>query len=139
MVASCLCGRVNVTVDAKPEYIHDCSCSLCRKVGAAWGYFAAAAVTVAGETKGFVRRDKEAAGTRVCTCEHCGTTTHFELTEAFRRQNPAADLIGVNMRIFDPDDLDGVEVRYPDGKNWSGSGAFDYRRAPLTIGDGVRW
>ena len=139
MVASCLCGRVAVTVDAKPDFIHDCSCSLCRKVGAAWGYYGSASVSVTGTTRGFVRADKPNPGTSVHSCLHCGTTTHFEATDEFQRQNPSADLVGINMRIFDPDDLVGVEVRYPDGKNWSGEGSFGYRRGPLTIGDGTRW
>ena len=38
MTGTCLCGAVTVTVDDRPDYIHDCNCSLCRKAGAAWGY-----------------------------------------------------------------------------------------------------
>lgn len=139
MTANCLCGAVSVTIDARPEFIHDCNCSLCRKVGGAWGYFPSASVTTTGETTAFVRRDKPDAGVAVHACPTCSATTHFTLTDDFRAKNPAADVAGVNMRLFDPADLQGVEIRYPNGKDWTGAGAFDYRRDAMTISDTSPW
>ena len=139
MTGSCLCGAVSVTIDAKPEFINDCNCSLCRKVGAAWGYFPSSTVRTAGNTCSVTRRDKEVPGVEVHSCRTCGATTHWVLTQTFKDQNPSADQVGVNMRLFDPDDLEGVEVRFPDGKDWSGEGPFGYRRKALTIGDGALW
>ena len=139
MTAKCVCGAVSVTIDAKPEFIHDCNCSLCRKVGGAWGYFSSSSVKTTGNTFSFERRDKETPGCEVHSCETCATTTHFVLTKRFKEQNPSADLVGVNMRLFDPDELEGVEVRFPNGKDWPGEGPFEYRRESLTIGDNTRW
>jgi hypothetical protein len=43
-------------------------------------------------------------------------------------------LVGVNMRLADESDLAGIEVRYPDGRAWSGAGAFGYVREARIIG-----
>jgi hypothetical protein len=44
---------------------------------------------------------------------------------------------GVNMALAEPDDLAGIELRFPDGRGWSGEGPFTYRRAAQTITDGL--
>jgi hypothetical protein len=139
MTANCLCGAVSVTIEAKPEFIHDCNCSLCRKAGAAWGYFNSTSATITGETASFIRRDKKTPGAEVHSCKICAATTHFVLTKSFREQNESADLVGVNMRLFDPEELKGVEVRFPNGRDWPGEGPFGYRRTAMTISDRLRW
>ncbi len=140
MTGTCLCGAVDITIDTRPEFIHDCNCSLCRKSGAAWGYFPASAVTMGpSDTATFVRRDKENPAAAIHSCSECGATTHFTLTEAHTRLNPSHDQVGVNMKLFEPDDLDGVEVRYPDGRAWNGKGPFGYRRAPMMICATAPW
>lgn len=139
MTANCLCGAVRVSIDAKPDFINDCNCSLCRKVGGAWGYFAAASVTTTGTTVPFMRRDKKNAAVEIHSCEICATTTHFVFTKLFKDQNKQVDQMGVNMRLFDPDELMGVEVRFPNGKDWPGEGEFGYRRAAMTIGASAPW
>lgn len=139
MTGHCLCGAVSVTIDVKPDYINDCNCSLCRKVGGAWGYFPSASVETAGKTCSVARRDKKTPGVEIHSCKVCATTTHWVLTPSFKEQNPSADLVGVNMRLFDPDDLQGVEVRFPNGKDWAGEGPFEYRRAALTISEDTPW
>lgn len=139
MTGTCLCCAVSVTISTRPDFIHDCNCSLCRKAGAGWGYFPSADVRATGETLAFSRHDKNPPGVQVHACKSCGTATHFVLTEAFLKQNETADLTGVNMRIFEPDDLKGVEVRFPDGRNWAGEGAFGYRRDSIVISETSHW
>jgi len=41
--------------------------------------------------------------------------------------------MGVNMRLFDEDKLSGVELRFPDGKNWSGQGEYTYRKRAVIL------
>jgi hypothetical protein len=130
----CLCGTVSIEIEARPTFIHDCNCSLCRKAGAAWGYFAPNAVSIRGHTRGFSRADKAEPSVSVHSCTQCAATTHFVLTDAFRISNPgAADCTGVNMRLFNGPDLEGAEVRFPDGAAWDGKGGFGYRRDAFTI------
>jgi len=139
MTATCLCGAVSVTIDARPDFINDCNCSLCRKTGGAWGYFPPASVDAVGDTVSYSRTDKSAPAVDIHSCAVCGATTHWTRTEAFVAQHQMNDMVGVNMRLFDPDDLAGVEVHFPDGKTWTGQGPFGYRRAAIRIGEETRW
>ncbi|WP_326838755.1 GFA family protein [Roseobacter sp. MH60115] len=139
LTARCLCGVVGVTITSRPAFIHDCNCRLCRTSGGAWGYFPQAMVKTTGETGSYLRKDKANAAAELQFCRRCGTTTHWTFSKAFREQNEAIDLMGVNMRLFDPHDLKGVELRFPDGDRWSGAGSFDYRRTSITLGDHWPW
>lgn len=139
MTANCACERVEITIDRKPDFINECDCGLCRKVGAAWGYFAVEAVSAAGETQTYSRSDKTEPSVKIHSCPTCGTTTHFTLTEASKAREDVIDHVGVNMRLFQSKDLSGVEVRYPSGAAWSGEGPFGYRRPSLTISEQEPW
>jgi hypothetical protein len=90
-------------------------------------------------TAPFSRRDKNSPAVEVHSCAICATTTHFVLTQSFKERNRSADLIGVNMRLFDPNDLHGVEIRFPNGKDWPGEGPYEYRRAAMIISDTTPW
>ena len=130
---ACHCDRIRVEIARRPEHINECNCTLCDKTGARWGYFAPSDVRVEGPTTGYCRQDKDAPAARVHFCAHCGSTTHFTLTEsaAARFGNT---LMGVNMRLADEADLAGVELRYPDGRAWPGEGDFGYVRKARILG-----
>ncbi|MEM9054724.1 MAG: aldehyde-activating protein [Pseudomonadota bacterium] len=139
MTSSCACGNVKIRIDRKPDFIYDCNCSLCRKTGGAWGYFTSEEVTAIGATVAFSRSDKASPIVEIHSCGLCGSTTHFLLTEAYKARHPEIDQIGVNMRLFDPELLSGVEIHYPDGKAWSGKGPFKFRRSKMTISSETPW
>lgn len=134
ITTTCHCGAVRVTQSARPAFVHACNCSLCRASGAQWAYPAPAGVTVTGSTATYRRADKPDAGADIHFCPRCGTTTHFTLTpETVARFGDG--MMGVNVALARPGDLAGVERRFPDGRNWSGEGAFGYRRAAQVIGE----
>ncbi len=133
MTLACLCGRVRLGFETRPAYIHACNCKLCRKTGAWWSYHHPSEVSVEGATSGFVRADKADAGADVRFCSACGSTTHFVLT-ADATARFGNTLMGVNMGLADEADLAGIELRYPDGRAWSGEGEFIYVRPPRTLG-----
>ncbi|WP_234036225.1 GFA family protein [Porphyrobacter sp. YT40] len=133
MTLTCLCGAVCVTTARRPEFIHACNCDMCRKAGARWGYFDPAEVEVSGPTARYQRRDKAEAGAEVHFCPDCGSTMHFRLTAAAVAKHGDV-MAGVNMGLADDADLAGIELRYPDGKAWSGEGAFGFYRKPEVIG-----
>lgn len=130
---SCLCGQLRVTTSRQPDFIHECNCTLCSKTGARWGYFDPSQVRVEGTAQGYCRDDKDDPAARIQFCATCGSTTHFTLTEsaAARFGN---SVVGVNMRLADERDLAGVELRYPDGRGWSGAGEFGYVRESRILG-----
>jgi hypothetical protein len=134
---SCLCGLIRVTIDKRPDYIHECNCTLCSKTGARWGYFHPSEVSVEGAAKTYCRDDKDDPAARIGFCENCGSTTHFTLTEsAVARFGDT--LMGVNMLLADERDLAGIELRYPDGQAWPGHGDFSYVRAPRILGQSAK-
>ena len=131
---SCLCGQLRVTIAKRPDFIHECNCTLCSKTGARWGYFDPSEVSVDGAAKGYCRDDKDDPAARIHFCETCGATTHFRLTEsAVARFGDS--VMGVNMRLADERDLVGIELRFPDGLAWPGEGAFGYVREARILGE----
>lgn len=131
---SCHCGQVRIDLAQRPDHINECNCSLCSKVGARWAYFHPSDVSVAGETTGYCRADKDAPAAESRFCPICGTTTHFTLTESAVAKH-GNSLMGVNMRLTDEADMAGVELRYPDGRAWSGEGPFGYVREARIMGE----
>lgn len=130
---SCHCGAVSIEVRTRPGFLHECNCTLCSKAGASWGYFAPEDVTIAGHTTSYSRSDKPEPAVTVHFCSTCGSTTHFRLTPAAVALHGDVQM-GVNMRLADQDQLAGVELRFPDGRRWPGTGSFGYVRDPLIIG-----
>lgn len=131
---SCLCGQIRTELSKRPDFIHECNCTLCRKTGARWGYFHPSEVTIDGAGKGYCREDKEDPSAEIRFCENCGATTHFSLT-ASAVSKFGNTMMGVNMLLADERDLAGVELRFPDGQAWAGTGEFVYVRAARIIGE----
>lgn len=130
---SCLCNQIRVETSKKPDYINECNCTLCNKSGARWAYFHPSEVSIEGRTQEYCREDKNDPVAKIQFCAKCGSTTHFTLT-ASAISRFGNSLMGVNMRLADESDLAGTELRYPDGRAWSGEGDFRYVRAGRILG-----
>jgi hypothetical protein len=130
---SCHCGRIRIETAKSPDFIHECNCTLCRKTGARWGYFHPSEVRVEGAAEGYCREDKADPAAQIRFCARCGSTTHFVLTENAVAKHGNV-VMGVNMRLADEGELVGIELRYPDGRAWSGEGGFNYVREARTLG-----
>lgn len=130
---TCHCGRVRLHVPKPPDFLHDCNCTLCAKTGARWAYFHPSEVEVAGGTTAYVRQDKAEAGAEIRFCPACGTITHFTLVEAAAARF-GNSVMGVNMGLAEEAELAGVELRFPDGRGWSGEGGFAYVRPARILG-----
>ncbi|WP_156679887.1 GFA family protein [Sphingomonas profundi] len=134
LTLACHCGLIRVRIDRRPDYIHECNCTLCSKTGARWGYFQPADVAVEGAARGYTRADKDDPGAEIGFCGRCGSTTHFTLT-AGAVAKFGNGVMGVNMRLADERDLAGIELRFPDGRGWAGEGPFGYVRPASIIGE----
>ena len=132
MTLECLCGDVRVHFAERPDFIHECNCTLCRKTGARWSYLNPASVTVEGETRGYRRADKDIPAAETHSCPSCGATSHFVFTEEVVSTH-GNTMMGVNMNLADPADLKGIEVRFPNGAAWSGAGDFGYVREAVVL------
>jgi len=133
MTLSCLCGRIRIEVAKRPDFINACNCALCSKSGARWSYFHPSDVRVEGAARGYRREDKDDPAAEIHFCERCGSTTHFTLTESAIARFGNVQM-GVNMSLANEDDLAGTELRYPDGRAWSGGPDIGYVREASIIG-----
>jgi hypothetical protein len=111
MKGSCVCGGVSVELTRRPDYINMCNCRLCRSTGGAYGYFAPGEFTISGDTRGFERDDLPEAWLTMHFCPRCGSATHWTPARATE-----SGRIGVNVRLFPQEDLEGIQVRYLDGR-----------------------
>ncbi len=130
---SCLCGQVRIETARQADFVNECNCTLCSKSGARWAYFDPSEVRVEGATKGYSRDDKTDPAAEIHFCANCGSTTHFVLTASAVAKFGNIQM-GVNVRLADEKDLAGLELRYPDGLAWSGSGEFVYLRESRILG-----
>ncbi len=95
---------------AAPETATSCNCSLCRRTGGLWAYYALGEVAILGHpenTESYLWGDRTLLNFR---CRTCGIATHWEPVE----RTPGARH-GVNLRNFEPSLLASVVVRRFDG------------------------
>jgi hypothetical protein len=104
--ASCHCGAVRIEVEQAPSELTSCNCSICRRLGTLWCYYAPAQVRVVGATDTYRWGDKHIEFHR---CAACGCTTHWSPVD------PAHERMGINARLMSPEVVDGARVRRLDG------------------------
>jgi hypothetical protein len=132
MQGSCHCGAVTIRVPSTPEYLNDCNCTLCWKLGTLWGYFPASQVEFSGAVRTYLRSDMPGAQLSAEFCGSCGATTNWRMVG-----EDAPDRMGVNMLLFDPADLTGIEVRYGDRRNYGTNPRHHYRDPTIFDGAGA--
>jgi len=111
MKAACHCGAVRFEVEAAPEWVLDCNCTMCRRYGALWAYPDAGQVNVLkmpdpGVTETYIWGDRELAFHR---CRACGCVTHMKAIGA----DPPG-LYGLNARMMPGLDPSNVSLRQVD-------------------------
>jgi len=104
--ASCHCGAVRIEVDTAPESVTACRCSICRRYGTLWAYYAPRQVRVAGPTEFYMWGDREIEFHR---CRTCGCITHWAPA------GKSLDRMGVNARLMPPEFVAAARLRESDG------------------------
>ena len=108
---SCHCGRVSFELDAKLDYVMECSCSLCRRVGALWHGAPDSSLRITAGEGELTLYQFNTHAARHYFCSRCGIYTHHQ-----RRSNPQQ--YGYNVGCLDgvnPFDLGDVPTN--DGVN----------------------
>ena len=107
--ATCHCGAVAVSIPRAPERVTNCNCSICRRYGTLWGYFAESEVRVEaapGALDEYVWGRRHLAFVR---CARCGCVVRW------RGLSPEIAKTGVNIRLFEPEVIGPVRIRLLDG------------------------
>ena len=111
---SCHCGAVRFELADTPDWLTECNCSICRRLGALWAHADPARVTLIRDgdaTISYVWGDRDLA---FHTCRNCGCTTHWESLNS-----EVSTRMAVNCRLCDPDEVASIRVRHFDGaENW---------------------
>ena len=106
----CHCGNVELLIPRLTETATTCTCSICSRYAAIWGYFTESEVEVkigeAGSTA-YSHGDKLINFNR---CNTCGCMTHYSST------TPTPDSrLAINYRMFSASEISGITVRVFDG------------------------
>jgi hypothetical protein len=107
--ATCHCGAVRIEVDAAPETVTDCNCSICRRRGVLWAYYSPKSVRIhppEGATSIYMWGDRDI---EFHACKVCDCTTHWAPADKTR------DRMAVNARLMPPEVLAAASVRKHDG------------------------
>jgi hypothetical protein len=110
LAGTCHCGAIRIEVPTPPEVATVCNCSSCRRLGAIWSYYKVGTVQITGHpehTDAYVWGDRTL---RTVRCRHCGCVTHWEPLES----KPDGHM-AVNVRNFDPLEIDNLRIRRFDG------------------------
>ena len=109
ITASCHCGKVTLELEAAPEQVTSCNCSICRRHAGLWGYYEPAKVKITARKGAIVRYIWGDKCLRLCRCATCGCITHWELAKHPRNR------MGINFRNFDPSVIATTRIRRFDG------------------------
>lgn len=114
VVGSCHCGAVTLRLSRAPAEVTHCNCSLCRRYGTLWAYFAKIEVTItaAEPTHTYSWNGRHIDFHR---CSTCGCVTHWYPRAKTR------DRLGINARLLEPAVLDRARVKQVDS---GGTGIF---------------
>lgn len=111
MKGTCHCGRVSWTLDAAPESVTACNCTICRRYGVLWAYgLIGHDIRVTGDTRSY--RQADGGVTDFHFCETCGCITHYVVSRA---GEDGRHWTAVNLRLTDPDPIADLPIDHFDG------------------------
>lgn len=128
LLATCHCGATRIEVPGSPATAKECNCTYCYRTGAVWGYYRPDEVRVA--TPDALSVYAPSGINKHFFCSSCGGNMFGSspdwasiynadgtLKEGATDGVPAAEVIGVNLRMVDGLDLSTLDVEQVDGRN----------------------
>jgi hypothetical protein len=110
LAATCHCGAVRIHVRRMSRSLTSCNCSICRRYGALWAYYAASSVSIEAPKSSFATYSWNRRIRTYYRCKRCGCVTHY----AYRKKRRTST-IAVNASNFEPSALAGIRIRHLDG------------------------
>ncbi len=108
--AQCHCGNVKLEVSELTSTATQCTCSICRRYAAVWGYFSEQTVRLHIGDKGIKAYRHGDEMIDFYHCDHCGCLTHYRATTPTPESRFA-----VNYNMFDPNIKQALHIRTFDG------------------------
>lgn len=110
MELTCHCGNIRLKVEHAPETLTTCTCSVCHRYGAQWGYFMPNQVEVTEGSKPAVPYHWGDKYLEFMHCPQCGCLTHYVTTA--KASEPK---VGVNFRMAPRLETRSILIRQFDG------------------------
>ena len=107
--ASCHCGAVRLEIETPPAEVTECNCSICRRYGVLWAYYAPDQVRVLPTNPPTNVYTWNGRYTEFHHCRTCGCVSHWSPADRGRNR------MAVNARLMEPDILADARVRHLDG------------------------
>jgi hypothetical protein len=108
---SCHCGRVSFELEARLDYVMECNCSLCRRIGALWHGASESSLRITSGENELVLYQFNTKTAKHYSCKHCGI-------HPFSRPRLDPTRWAVNVRCVDGVDLAALPLKHFDGTNW---------------------
>ena len=108
---SCHCGRVSFELEARLDYVMECNCSLCRRIGALWHGASEPNLRITSGESELVLYQFNTKTAKHYSCKHCGV-------HPFSRPRLDPTRWAVNVRCIDGVDLSALPLKHFDGANW---------------------
>lgn len=109
--ATCHCGAVSIAIPHAPAAVTNCNCSVCRRYGVLWAYYAAEEVEIGAAATALQEYTRGPASIAFVRCGRCGCVTHWRPMPGKRKTSK----MGVNVRMFEPEALGPFRIRFLDG------------------------
>jgi hypothetical protein len=110
ITATCHCGAIRIGVRRISRTLTRCNCSICRRYGALWAYYAVSAVRIEAPKGGLSKYSWKHRIRDYYRCRKCGCITHY----AYRGRRRHT-IVGINAVNFEPAALGGARIRHLDG------------------------
>lgn len=107
---TCHCGRIRFTLNALPERVTICNCSICSRYSAVWGYYQRRDVALEIADDAATAYQWNDRVINFIHCRFCGCMTHYEDVEKTPESRFAA-----NFRMTPAAIWENIPVRYFDG------------------------
>ncbi|KAI6910015.1 hypothetical protein KC318_g3538 [Hortaea werneckii] len=110
--SKCHCGAITLRVRRLPDHINVCQCTICRRYGAAWGYYDREEVQIecqpeTATTRQYIWGDGNVAFN---FCERCGCVCYWCPKNS---PSPGEETrVGINTNNMDPEVLRFVDRKY---------------------------
>lgn len=108
---SCHCGRVSFELEARLDYVMECNCSLCRRIGALWHGAGESNFRITAGENELVLYQFNTMTAKHYSCKHCGV-------HPFSRPRLDPTRWAVNVRCIDDVDCSALALKHFDGVNW---------------------
>jgi hypothetical protein len=115
-LGNCHCGRVAFEVDTQLDHVVECSCSLCRRLGALWHGASDGNLRITAGEADLTLYQFNTMTAKHYTCRHCGV-------HPFSRPRLDPNRWVVNVRCIDGVDVSALPLMRFDGANWEAAAA----------------